>query len=178
MVTLSDWLRNWRQIAENVSDGRYESITAERDGRSYEVLRISSFDTEIDGDRRAIRTGARDFDDKTALFTHLTRDTGVVRFISMRGRPRYVLEPGSECIEWAAEVEGVSERELALAVREGALGREVARLVRRGERQARAIMAAQVEALRQQVGDAEAEAELLRVELRARERDLARSQRD
>lgn len=177
MVAQAEWLRDWRGIAEGVAAGRYEAITADLAGTTYEILRVSAFDSSIDGDRRAVRTGARAFDDKTALYTHLTRDTGVVRFITMRGSPTYVLEPGSDAVEWAAAVEGVSVREMAQAVREGALGREVARLVRRGERHARDILTAQVDALEQRALDAEGEAELLRAELRARRRALDRSDR-
>lgn len=178
MATLPEWLRDWRTIAEQVQAGHYEPITAEREGTAYEIMRISAFDQEIDGDRRAVRTGARTFDGKTALYTHLTRDTGVVRFITMRGNPTYVLEPGSDAFEWAADIEGVSVREMALAVREGALGREVARLIRRGQRRSSDILAAQVSALKQRAEDAEDEALMLRAELKARERDLARADRD
>lgn len=178
MVALTEWLRDWRNIADEVSAGRYESIEVEREGTTYEILRISAFDREIDGGRRAVRTGARTFDDKTALYTHLTRDTGIVRFITMRGNPAYVLEPGSHAVEWAADVEGISVAEMALVVREGALGRQVARLVRRGERQSRDILAAEVAALRQRAEDAEDEAVILRAELRARERDLSRLGQD
>ena len=178
MATLPEWLRDWRGIAEGVLAGHYEPITAEREGTVYEIMRISAFDAEIDGERRAVRTGARAFDGKTALYTHLTRDTGVVRFITMRGSPTYVLEPGSDAFEWAADIEGVSMREMALAVREGALGREVARLVKRGERRSREVLAAQVAALKQRAEDAEDEALMLRAEFKARERDLTRADRD
>lgn len=138
----------------------------------------AAYDAEIDGDRRAIRTGARAFDDKTALYTHLTRDTGVIRHITMRGQPRYVLESGSEAVEWAADVEGVSVRELAHAVRDGALGREVARMVRRGVRAAREMAEAQETALRQLVRLVEAEVRTLRAELGALEADGAGRQPD
>jgi hypothetical protein len=178
VATLSGWLRDWRNIAENVPVGNYEEITVELDGTTYEIMRISAFDQEIDGDRRAVRTGARIFDDKTALYTHLTRDTGVVRFITMRGSPTYVLEPGADVIEWAAAVEGISVREMAAAVREGALGKKVARLVKRGQRHAREVLVAQVTGLQQRAEDAEHEVAMLRLELRARERDLAVADRD
>ena len=173
MPTLQAWLRDWRRIADSAAPGRYESITTERDGRQYEILRISSYDAEIDGERRAVRTGARTFDDKTALYTHLTRDTGVIRLITMRGQPRYVLEPGSEAVEWAADVEGVSVRELAHAVREGGLGREVARIVRHGVRASREMAAAQATALRRRAASADAEVRLLRAQLATLEADDA-----
>ncbi|MER8817197.1 hypothetical protein NKJ36_25040 [Mesorhizobium sp. M0142] len=121
-----------------------------------------------------VRTSAREFDDKVALFSHLTRDIGLVRVITIRGRPRFVLEPGADVLDWAADVEGVSVRELAQAVREGSLGRRVARLVQRHERRSRQVVEAQVQALRERAEDAEAEAALLRAELSVRERDLAR----
>ena len=79
MASLARWIENWRRVAEAVPDGHYEPITAERDGQQYQILQISGFDPEIDGERRAVRTGSREFDDKVALFTHLTRDMGLAR---------------------------------------------------------------------------------------------------
>lgn len=175
MVSLAHWIQDWRRIAADVPEGHYQPITVERGDRTYEILRVSAFDLELDGERRVVRTGAREFDDKVALYSHLTRDIGLIRVIAMRGRPQYVLEPGADVLNWAADVEGVSLRELAQAVREGALGRHVARLVQRRERRSREFVEAQVQALRERAEDAEAEAALLWSELRARERDLARS---
>ncbi|MER9638362.1 hypothetical protein [Mesorhizobium sp. M0228] len=140
MPSLASWIQNWREVAEEVPAGDYAPINVERDGVSYEILRISNFDPQIDGERRCVRTGAREFDDRVALFTHLTRDIGLVRVISLRGRPRWVLEPGADSLEWVADVEGVSVRELTLAAREGALGRHVARLLRRRERRSREVL--------------------------------------
>jgi hypothetical protein len=85
-----------------------------------------------------------------------------------------VLEPGADSLDWVADTEGVSVGELAQAVREGALGRRVARLVQRRERRSREALEAQVQALRERAEDAEAEAALRRAELHARQRDLAR----
>jgi hypothetical protein len=174
MVSLSLWIQNWRRVAEAVPVGRYEPITAERGDRQYEILQVSGFDLEIDGERRVIRTGAREFDDKVALFTHLTRDIGSVRVITVRGRSRWVLEPGADSLDWVADTERVSIRELAQAVREGTLGRRVARLVQQRERRSREVLQAQVRVLREKAEDAEAEAKHLRVELHDRERALAR----
>ena len=88
--------------------------------------------------------------------------------ISVRGRPRYILEPGPDALEWAVDIEGVSLRELTLSSREGALGRRVARPVRQSTRRSREVLEAELQALRERAEDAEAEAELLRVELRDR----------
>ncbi|ESY96673.1 hypothetical protein [Mesorhizobium sp. LNHC229A00] len=178
MPSLASWIQSWREVAEEVPAGRYVPINVERDGVSYEILRISNFDPQIDGERRFVRTGAREFDDRVALFTHLTRDIGLVRVISLRGRPRWVLEPGADSLEWLADVEGVSVRELSLAAREGALGRRVAGLVRRRERRSREVLEAQVQALRERAEDAEAEAALQRAELQTKERDLSRYDKD
>lgn len=175
MATWTDWLRDWRQIAESVPEGQYEPITMRLGGRDYDVLRISAFDAEIDGDRRVIRTATRDFDNKVALYTRRTRDIGLVRVISVRGRPRYVLEPGADALEWAADVEGVSLRELTLSAREGALGRQVARMVRQSARRSPEVIDAELQALRERAEDAEAEAELLRAELRDRMRRVTKS---
>lgn len=174
MATLSQWIGNWRAIANAVPDGQFEPISVEIDGRAYEILKISSFDQDIDGGRGVVRTAARDFDDKVALFTHLTRDMGIVRIISVRGRPRWVLEPGADSFGWVAITEGVSVVELDRAIREGVLGRRVARFARQKERWSRRLVEAQVRALRESLEDAEAEVGILQVELRSRERDLAR----
>jgi hypothetical protein len=174
MVAWKEWLRAWRQIADSVTEGRYKEITANHDGRDYNVLRISLYDPEIDGERRTVRTPVREFDDKVALFTNRTRDLGIVRVIAVHGRPRYVLEPGADAVDWAADIEGVSPAELAQSIREGALGRRVARLATRQERRSREVLEAKIQALRERVQDAEAEAAMLQAELRARERDLAR----
>jgi hypothetical protein len=174
MATWQEWLRAWRQIADSVPEGRYKEITMQHDDRDYDVLRISLYDPEVDGERRTVRTAVRDFDDKVALLSHRTRDLGIVRVIAVHGRPRYVLEPGADAVEWAADIEGVSQGELAQSIREGALGRRVARLATRQERRSREVLEAKVQALRERVLDAEAEASMLQAELRARERDLAR----
>lgn len=177
MVAWADWLRNWRNIADGVPDGYYEAITSTIDDRDYDVLHISGYDVEVDGDRRVVRTSARDFDDKVALFTRRTRDIGLIRLICVRGSPRFVLEPGADVLDWAAAVEGVSVRDLAQSVRDGTLGRRVARLVRNAERRSRERADAELQALRERVEDLEAEAETLTAELRRRERDLARRDR-
>jgi len=174
MATWNEWLRAWRQIADSVPEGEYTEITMRHGGRDYDVLRISLYDPVVDGERRTVRTAVRDFDDKVALFTHRTRDLGIVRVIAVHGRPRYVLEPGADAVEWAADVEGVSQGELARSIREGALGRRVARLATRQERRSRAVLEAKVQALRERLQDSEAEEAMLRADLRAHERDLAR----
>ena len=174
MVTVAEWIRDWRSHAEALDEGVFEHIVAERSSRRYVVLLVSVYDAAIDGDRRVVRTGAREFDDKVALLTHLTRDTGAVRVITMRGRPRFVLEPGGDALDWVADVEGVTVTELTRAVREGALGSRVAKLGQRRARRSRARLEAEVLALRERVTDAETEAAMLTGELRSRERDLAR----
>jgi hypothetical protein len=178
MATWTEWLREWRQIAETLREGYYEQITMHHREKDYDVLRVSLYDADLDGERRVVRTPIREFDDKVALFTRRTRDIGLVRVIAVRGRPRYVLEPGADALEWAADIEGVSLRELTQSVREGALGRRVARLANRQERRSREIVEAQVQALRERVEDVEAEAAMLKAELHARERDLNRYRED
>jgi hypothetical protein len=175
VASWTDWLRNWRRIADAVPNNHYDAINVEIDGTQYEVLRISNYDADIDGDRRVITTGSRDFDDRVALFSRRTRDIGFVRVIEVRGRPRYVLEPGADALDWAAVVEGTTVRQLALSVQEGALGRRVGRLVTRRQRHAVDMLRAKIQALRERLEDAELQALSLRAELNARESDLRRS---
>lgn len=170
MVTWAEWLRGWRGIADSVPEGEFEDIVMTSNEIDYVVLRVSQYDQDIDGDRRVVRTTSRDFDDQVALFTRRTRDVGFVRVITVRGRPRYVLEPGAGALEWAAAVEGVTMRELVESVREGKLGRRVSRSFRQRERQA----AARVQALREQLEDAEEEVDRLRLDIRTMDRDIRR----
>lgn len=174
MTTFRDWLADWRSIADAVPAGVYEPITITIDGREFEILRISAYDREIDGERRVVTTPVRQFDDKVALFTRRTRDLGLVRVIAVRGRPTYVLEPGGDALDWAAEVEGISSRTLLESVREGAIGRRVARLANRRERRSREVAEAQVQALQERLEDTRAEVGSLELMLRAQERILSR----
>lgn len=174
MVAWTEWLRGWRAIADGVPDGEFEDIVMTSDETEYAVLRISQYDQHVDGDRRVVRTTSRDFDDQVALFTRRTRDLGLVRVITVRGRPRYVLEPGGGALDWAAAVEGVTMRELVESIREGELGRRVSRIFRQRARRNRDLAQAKIQALRERLEDADAEAELLRLELRTMERDIAR----
>ncbi|AHF88272.1 hypothetical protein RLEG3_04020 (plasmid) [Rhizobium leguminosarum bv. trifolii WSM1689] len=170
MVAWTEWLRGWRVIADGVPEGEFEDIVMTSEGTDHVVLRISQYDQDIDGDRRVVRTTSRAFDDQVALFTRRTRDLGFVRVITVRGRPRYVLEPGAGALEWAATVEGVTMRELVESVREGKLGRRVSRLFRQRERQT----TARIQALREQLEDAEDEVERLRLDIRTMDRNIQR----
>ena len=115
MVTISEWLRDWRTIVGGLEDGSYQPIMASHRnhaGRRFEVLRVSKFDREIDGSKSAIQTSSSAFEDSTALLCHLTRDAGIVRVVTTKGRPWFILEPGEEVLDWAAAVEDVSQKEL------------------------------------------------------------------
>lgn len=174
MPSWTEWLQGWRGIADGVAEGHYETITVTMAGRDYDVLHVSAYDADIDSERRAIRTSAREFDDRVALYSRRTRDVGLVRLICVRGQPRYVLEPGADAVDWAAELEGVSVRDLTLSARDGALGRRVARLVRHSERRSRERNEAEMQALRERVEDLANEGESLKAELKRRETEFER----
>lgn len=67
-----------RQVAEAVDEDHYELIVMTQGRREYDVLHISTFDPEIDGNHKIVRTSARDFNDKAAFFTRRTRDIRLV----------------------------------------------------------------------------------------------------
>ncbi len=173
MVTMTRWLAKWRTVADDVEDGFYVPITVELDGRSFEVLRVSKFDTEIDGPKNGIQTTSSAFEDRTALFSHITRDTGLIRVVTTKGRPWFILEPGEEVLEWLAAVEGVALATLVDATRAGALWRGIARAVKL-EKKRRQLTEAQVAELKYHISEAEDEANQLRRELRLAEKELAR----
>jgi hypothetical protein len=41
MATWTEWLREWRQIAETLREGYYEQITMRHREKDFDVLRIS-----------------------------------------------------------------------------------------------------------------------------------------
>jgi hypothetical protein len=173
MVTVANWLTNWRRIADGLEDGVYEPITAHHGGVNYEVLRLSKFDEEIDGLKNVVQTTSSAFEDKTALLSHLTRDTGLIRVVTKKGRAWFVLEPGEEVLEWIAAVEGVSLAKLLSSSRAGVLWRRMAKAVKL-EKRRRRLSEAQGQELKKQIIEAENEAIRLRLELSDVEGELAR----
>ncbi|MDA8182809.1 MAG: hypothetical protein M0Z26_10740 [Acidithiobacillus sp.] len=131
MANLTDhpwlkWLKHWRTIADKSSPTTYVSILTTVD-RSvfYEVLRVSKFHPDYDGDKPHVETSIREFNDKTALHSKATRDLGIVRVITNNRKPAFVIEPGADVLEWRAVTEGVSVRSLVEVMRAGDLGRRV-----------------------------------------------------
>ena len=73
--------------------------------REYEVLRVSIFDEDIDGPKTFVQTSSSSFEDKTALYCHLTRDIGLIRVITTKGQLWFIMEPGTEVLGWITAVE-------------------------------------------------------------------------
>ena len=146
-ISWSDWTkpRAWRKLAEEHTDKSGEEYIvigneSDDEGEPFELLRLSRFSAKFDADKLAIRTSIREFDDMPVEMSRRTRDLGVTRFITNKGRPIFVLEPGADVIKWMAIREGVTEGELINIARRG----EVGRAVRRKDR--RALKASQQEA--------------------------------
>ncbi|NNM73877.1 hypothetical protein [Enterovirga aerilata] len=173
MSTVRAWIDDWQAVLAGVEEGAYTFLTATHDDRDYRILMVSAFDRDIDGDKRAVTTPAKIFDRKVAYFTHRVRDTTIPRVITVRGEPKWVLEPGPECQDYAAAVEGISLRDLEGAVRRSTLGRTVARRLRRGEKRRRAILEIEKESLEERLRDAHEEIASLSGHLRHVERELA-----
>ena len=170
MVSLREWVNDWRATADDISDGEQRGITMRHDGQDYEVLTVRAYEAEIDEGRKLARTVSRAFDNQVALYSRRTRDTGLARVITKRGEPSIVLEQGPEALKWAAAIEGMSVPVLIAATRDGALGRGVAKS-RRGRR-SRDELEEIAEALSARKFDAEQEATDLQSELKAVEYEI------
>ena len=164
---------DWREVAESVPVDRYGNIVASAGGEDFKILRISHYDEDVDGGRKMVNTASRDFDDSQAYFSHITRDAHVARAITLRGKRKFVLEPGSQVIPFKAAREGVSVKTFVAAAYEGALGRRIAELAIREEKDARLLADARVRVLEARLKDVEEEAAMLQFELRAARRELA-----
>ena len=168
-----DFSDDWREIAESVPADRYGDITATAGGQAFKILRISHFDADVDGGKMMVETAARDFSDASPYFSHITRDAHVSRIITLRGKPKFVLEPGSQVIKFKAAREGVSVSKFIAAAREGSLGRRIAEEAIREEKTARLCAEAKVLALTERLKDIEEETAMLNIELRAARKELA-----
>jgi hypothetical protein len=174
MVAMTRWIQGWREIARDLADGVYVSITANpaaQEGRRFEVLRVSKFDQEVDGAKNAVLTPSSRFEDSTALLCHLTRDAGIVRVITTKGRPWFILEPGEDVLQWAAAIEGVTRAELLVATRSGVLWQRIAKRAKR-EKKAAALAKLRALELESQLADAEDEVNRLRAAVRLERQEV------
>lgn len=155
------WLKNWRTIADKSSATAYVPIMTTEGGTDYEVLRVSKFHQDHDGNKPHVKTPIREFNDKTALHSKATRDLGVVRVITNNRKPAFVIEPGADVLEWRALTQGVSVTKLVEVMRAGDLGRRVRRRDRRAAKDSREQLAVVRQELNQELE-----------EVRSREKNL------
>lgn len=93
----------------------------------YELLQLSRYSAKYDSNKSVIHTPIREFDAKPVEMSRRTRDLGVARFITDKGKPIFVLEPGADVLKWTAIREGITEMELVNIARRGEVGRAVRR---------------------------------------------------
>lgn len=178
--TWSNWLKDWRMIADKSSPTEYVPIIFKVDNESFEVLRVSKFHLSHDGDIPHVETTIREFNDKTALHSKATRDLGIVRVITNNRKPAFVIEPGADVLEGLAFMQGVTVKRLLEVMRAGDLGRRV----RQRDRKAAKASRAQLTAVRQELGEKLAELRsqesklLTQLSEVAAERDSAQTDRD
>jgi hypothetical protein len=172
LATLTDWLKGWRTIADGLGEPGRAPITMAHGGRTYEVLIVSTYEPGMEEGYVVAKTASRDFDGKVALYSRRTRDTGLMRIITNKGTPRFVLRPGADAIEWASAVEGIPASRLISASRLGAVSRGIARRARQEKWDTERMDDAWI-SLEAQIIELEEEIEELRNESRAlkRERD-------
>ncbi len=137
-INFSDWVkpRAWRKLAEEHTDKsgkEYVVIGYESDDKDerFELLRLSRYSVKFDANKLALHTPIRAFDGMTVQMSRRTRDLGLTRFITDKGKPIFVLEPGPDVLKWMAIREGVAEMELVNIARRGEVGRAVRRKDRR-----------------------------------------------
>ena len=187
MVTFKDWVNDWRSCVNDLeADGDKTrsgsaaeaslGITATWDGTNYEVMTVALFDPAVDEGRKLARVTSRDFDNKVALYSHRTRDTGLARVITNKGRPRYLIEQGGAALAWAAAVEGMSIAHLTAATREGAIGLGHLQRILPMKRPLGRLKGL-AEALRQRIFEAEQEINALQSELRVVDREIERHEK-
>ena len=153
MPSWKNWLDDWRNIADTSTPTTYEPIVSTKSGTEYEVLRVSGYDNHFDGDKPHVKNTIREFNDNIVRFSRATRDLGIVRVITNRGVPKFVIEPGGQAIDWLAETEGISVIALLKVMRAGDLGRRVRRRDRIALKNSREELAAKKAELTQELQD-------------------------
>lgn len=169
-----DFAADWRGIIESTPADRYGHVIARTDGDEFKILTVSHFDPDVDDEQKLIETASRDFDDSSAYFMHITRDVLVGRTITHRGKPRYVIEPGPDALDYMAAREGVSVKRLIRAARRGELGRRLAGIAIRDEKRRRVAAEATIAALDSRIHELEEEIGSLVQERNHLQRELAR----
>lgn len=171
------WLKHWRAIADASSPTKYEPIVATVDKTVYEVLRVSRYHADDDGDKPHVETSIRGFNDRTALFSKATRDLGIVRVITNNRKPMFVIEPGADALEWRCATEGVTAGRLVKVMRAGDLGRRIRRRDRKAAKDSQERQVAIEQELRSELTDArERVAELERHVARMQETIIKRNE--
>jgi len=171
-IPWADWTkpRAWSALAKKYTDKSGETYTVigrERDdeGEPFELLRLSRYSPKLDAGKLAIRTSTRDFDEMPVEMSRRTRDLGVTRFITNKGKPLFVLEPGADVLEWMAIREGVSESELINITRRGEVGRAVRRKDRRALKASQQETEATIRAHKENIDKLESDLAQTRVDL-------------
>lgn len=124
--------------------GDHIAIVSRWGGVEYDVLSVTVFDPLLDGGRKLAQVTSRDFDNKVNLYSHRTRDTGLPRAITNKGRPRYLMEQGPDALRWGAAVEGMSVDALVMAAIEGCVGLGRLPRIRQAEKPLEALKALSV----------------------------------
>ena len=179
-----DWVNDWRSCVKVLEEDagqrrasaateRPLSITAAWEGEDHDVMQVLLFDPSVDEGRKMARITSRDFDNKVALYSHRTRDTGLARAITNKGRPRYLVEQGRDALKWAAVAEGMPITHLITATREGAIGLGQLQRIMRSKRP-QAEMKELAQKIRQRIFEAEQEIIAMQAELRVIDREIER----
>ena len=158
----SEWLKDWRAIANQSHENEPTSITITWGDARFEVLRVSKFYNKFDTKMAAyVKTPIREFNNRTALHSRATRDLGIVRVITNKHKPMFLIEPGGDVLDWMASTQDIQVKELVKVMRMGDLGRRVRRRDRKALKDSEARNLAVQEELNKEIDD-----------LRLREREL------
>ena len=174
IVSFRTWVADWKTEAHSLEDAGDKaslSITASHAGADFVVLILTLYDAETDEGRKLARTTSKAFDNKVALYSHRTRDTGLARVITNKGSPVYVLQRGPDALRWAAAVEGMSVDSMVVATRAGAAERGIARRARQQGRTTEELKE-MANALSLRIFDAQQELGELEAEFRAVSREI------
>jgi hypothetical protein len=163
-IKWSDWIRPraWRNLAEEHTDELGEEYVVigqmrDDDDEPFELLKLSRYSARFDADKLALHTSIRVFDNMPVEMSRRTRDLGIVRFITKKGTPIFVLEPGADVLRWMAIREGIPERELVNIARRGEVGRAVRRKDRRALKSSRQEAEATIRAYKEHIHSLESQ---------------------
>lgn len=166
-------------LLRSIPDDEYvPGLSSTADGQDFDTHAFSVYKPEFDGNKNFVECTLGDFEDQRAFYLNLVRDLGLIVVITVRGKRRWIVEPGEQVLAYLAARVGLPERAFLRAASAGAFARRTRRSLRKKMQQKIAVTEAQLRFLEgaheEAIEEMKFEIEQQEMELRHLRQELAR----